>query len=125
MLTGGEAHDCPAGAELILQTKPGKALRGDKAYDSAELRASLKKRGTQAIIPNTSNRNRNSKFCKKRYRERDRIENAFFRLKDFRRIATRYDKSAANFAACVYCVAAAVWWASLSLDPRSPRVICF
>ena len=50
MLTGGEAHDCPAGAELIAQTKPGKALLGDKAYDSAELRASWKERGTQAII---------------------------------------------------------------------------
>jgi len=110
MLTGGEAHDCPAGAELILQTKPGKALLGDKAYDSAELRASLKKRGTQAIIPNKSNRKRKFKFSKKRYRERHRIENAFCRLKDFRRIATRYDKLVANFAASVYLVAAVVWW---------------
>jgi len=72
MLTGGEAHDCPAGAELILQTKPGKALLGDKAYDSAEWRASLKKRGTQAIIPNKSNRKRKFKFSNKRYRERHR-----------------------------------------------------
>jgi transposase len=110
MLTGGEAHDCPSGTELILQTKPGKTLLGDKAYDSAELRASLKERGTQAIIPNRCNRKRKFKFCKKRYRERHRIENAFCRLKDFRRIATRYDKLAVNFAASVYLVAAVVWW---------------
>jgi IS5 family transposase len=44
MLTGGEAHDCPAGTELILQTKAGRTLLGDKAYDSAELRAALKER---------------------------------------------------------------------------------
>jgi transposase len=110
MLTGGEAHDCPAGAELIQQTKPGKTLLGDKAYDSAELRASLKARGTQLIIPNKSNRKHNFKFSKRRYRERHRIENAFCRLKDFRRIATRYDKLALNFAASVYLIAAVVWW---------------
>jgi transposase len=110
MLTGREAHDCPAGTELILQTEPGKTLLGDKAYDSAELRASLKERGTQAITPNKSNRKRKFKFSKKQYRERHRIENAFCRLKDFRRIATRYDKLAVNFAASVYLLAAVVWW---------------
>ncbi len=48
------------------------------------------------------------KFSKKRYRDRHRIENAFCRLKDFRPIATRYDKLAANFAASVYLVATVV-----------------
>ena len=110
MLTGGEAHDCPAGTELILQTKAGGTLLGDKAYDSAELRAALKERGTNAIIPNKRNRKRKFKFSKKRYRERHRIENAVCRLKDFRRIATRYDKLAVTFAASVYLVAAIVWW---------------
>jgi putative transposase len=113
MLTGGEAHDCPAGTELFLETKPGKALLGDKAYDSGAVRASLKERGTQAVIPNKCNRKRKFKFkfSKKRYRDRHRIENAFCRPKDFRRIATRYEKLAVNFAASVYLVAAVVWWA--------------
>ena len=110
MLTGGEEHDCPVGAELVLHNKPGKTLLGDKAYDSAELRASLKERGTNAVIPNKCNRKRKFKFSKKQYRERHRIENAFCRLKDFRRIATRYDKLAVTFAASVYLVAAVVWW---------------
>ena len=67
MLTGGKAHDSHSGAELILQQPTGKTLLGDKAYDSAELRASLKERGTQAIIPNRCNRKRKFKFSKKRY----------------------------------------------------------
>jgi len=108
--TGGEAHDCPVGTELIEATKPAKDLLGDKAYDSRALRERLKARGTRATIPNRSNRKKKFKFSKKRYRERHRIENAFCRLKDFRRIATRYDKLAANFAASVYLVATVVWW---------------
>jgi hypothetical protein len=51
MLTGGEAHDCPSGTELILQTKPSDTLLGDKAYDSAELRASLKEHGNACDHP--------------------------------------------------------------------------
>jgi putative transposase len=87
MLTGREAHDCPAGAELILQIKPGKTLLGDKAYES-ELRTLLKDRGSQAIIPNRCDRKRKFKFSKKRYCDRHWIENAFCRLIYFRRIAT-------------------------------------
>jgi putative transposase len=111
LLTGGEAHDCPAGTELIEATKPSKHVLGDKAYDSAELRKRLKARGTKATIPNRSNRKKKFRFSRRRYRDRHRIENAFCRLKDFRRIATRYDKLATNFAASVYLVAAIVWWA--------------
>ncbi len=82
---------------------------GDKAYDSSELRERLKARGTKVTIPNRSNRKKKFRFSKKCYRERHRIENAFCRLKDFRRIATRYDKLAINFAASVYLVATVVW----------------
>jgi transposase len=110
LLSGGETHDCPAGADLIDRTKPAKLLLGDKAYDSSELRAALKDRGTKTVIPNRRNRKRKFRFSRKLYREPHRIENAFCRLKDFRRIATRYDKLAVNFAASVYLVAAIVWW---------------
>jgi len=110
MLTGGEAHDCPVGTELIEATKPADILLADKAYDSAELREQLKERGTKAVIPNRSNRKKKFGFSKKRYRERHKVENAFCRLKDFRRIATRYDKLEVMFVASVYLVAAIVWW---------------
>jgi len=109
-LTGGEAHDCPIAEPLIQQTKPSKKLLADKAYDSADLRKSLKKRGTKAVIPNKRNRKQPFSFSKKSYKERHRIENAFCRLKDFRRIATRYDRLATNFVASIHLVAAIVWW---------------
>jgi putative transposase len=63
------------------------------------------------VIPNRSNRKKKFRFSRRLYRERHKVENAFCRLKDFRRIATRYDKLAFNFAASVYLVAAVLWWA--------------
>jgi len=57
-----------------------------------ELRQQLEDQGTKAVIPNRSNRKKKYRFDKKQYRYRHKIENAWCRLKDFRRIATRYDK---------------------------------
>jgi transposase len=109
-LTDGSAHDCPVAQPLINSGKVAKRLLGDKAYDSAELRQWLRARGTKCVIPNRSNRKQPFSFSKKAYRERHRVENAFCRLKDFRRIATRYDRLARNFLASVYLVATIVWW---------------
>ena len=110
LLTGGEAHDCPVAERLIAIGKASKRLIADKAYDSAELRLWLKDRGTKPVIPNRSNRKQPFTFNRRLYKERRRIENAFGRLKDFRRIATRYDRLARNFLASVCIVAALVWW---------------
>jgi transposase len=108
--TGGEAHDCPVAERLIRRTKAAEELLADKAYDSDDLRGWLGERGTKAVIPNKSNRKRRFSFNKKSYRRRHLVENAICRLKDFRRIATRYDKLARNFLASVCLVAAIVWW---------------
>ena len=83
---------------------------GDKAYDSAELREQLIERGTKSVIPNRSNRKQPFRFSHRLYKLRWRIESAFNRLKDFRRIATRYDKLARNYLASVCLIAALVWW---------------
>ena len=84
---------------------------GDKAYDSAELREQLDERGTNPIIPNRCNRKQPFSFNKHIYKLRWRIESAFNRLKDFRRIATRYDRLATrNYLASVCLAAALVWW---------------
>jgi transposase len=91
LLTGGEAHDCPVGERLIRRVKPSKRMLGDKAYDSAKLREPFS-------------------FSKRIYKLRWRIESAFNRLKDFRRIATRYDRLARNYPASVCLAAAFVWW---------------
>jgi transposase len=109
-LTGGEAHDCPLAERLIDRVEKAERLLGDKAYDSAELREDLKQRGTKPVIPNRSNRKRPFRFSKRLYKLRWRIETAFNRLKDFRRIATRYDKLARNYLASVCLAATLVWW---------------
>jgi transposase len=110
LLTGGEAHDCPPAKRLIRRTKPAKKLLGDKACDSGELRLWLKGRGTKAVVPNRSCRKQPFCFDRSTYKLRHRVENAFCRLKDFRRIATRYDRLARNFLASICLVAAIVWW---------------
>src|SRR5258706_7517730 len=110
LLTGGEAHDCPIAERLIRRVKPSKRELGDKAYDSAELRDELHERGTKPVIPNRSNRKQPFRFSKRLYKLRWRIESAFNRLKDFRRIATRYDRLARNYLASVCLAAALVWW---------------
>jgi transposase len=92
LLTGGEAHDCPPAQRLIRRAKAARKLLGDRAYDSAELRQWLEDRGTKLVVPNKSNRKQPFSFDRKSYKQRHRIENAFCRLKDFRRIATRYDR---------------------------------
>ena len=110
LLTGGEAHDYPVTERLIRRVKPSKRMLGDKAYDSAELRDELDERGTKPVIPNRSNRKQPYSFSKRLYKLRWRIESAFNRLKDFRRIATRYDRLARNYLASVCLAAALVWW---------------
>jgi len=85
-------------------------MLGDRAYDSAELREQLAQHGTKAVIPNRCNRKQPFSFSKRLYKLRWRIEHAFNRLKDFRRIATRYDKLARNYLASVCLAAALVWW---------------
>jgi len=110
LLTGGEAHDCPPAQRLIRRVKAATRLLGDKAYDSAELRHWLKQRGTKPVVPNRSNRQQPFSFDKRAYKQRHRIENAFGRLKDFRRIFTRYDRLARNFLASACLAAAIVWW---------------
>ena len=109
-MTGGEAHDCPVAERLINRVEAAERLLADKAYDSAELREELDQRGTKPVIPNRSNRKQPYSFSKRLYKLRWRIESAFNRLKDFRRIATRYDRLARNYLASVCLAAALVWW---------------
>lgn len=111
VLTGGEAHDCPVGAELIGATEPAELMLGDKGYDSTDLRQRLKDGGTKPVVPNRSNRKKRIRFDRRQYCELRKIENALCRLKDFRRVATRYDKLALVFTASVYLAATVAWLA--------------
>jgi len=83
---------------------------GDAAYDSNGFRAFLTERGTTPVIKENPTRKRHHPFDKAAYRGRNIIERAFSHLKDWRRVATRYDKLARNFAATVMLAAMFRWW---------------
>ncbi len=85
-------------------------LIADKGYDANRLRKDLRSQGTVPVIPGRSNRKRIIRYDKARYKERHLIENAFCRLKDFRRIATRYHKLAANFLSAVALATIVAYW---------------
>jgi len=95
---------------LIAAAGPISRLMADKAYDTNPLRALLADKGIEPVIPSIRRRKPLIPYDARAYRERNLIERMFCRLKDFRRIATRYDKLARNFLASVMLVAALIWW---------------
>ena len=109
-LSGGNIADIALAAPLLQDTAPSAWLIGDKGYDADHLRVLLTSRGTIAVIPNKSNRKRRFPFDPERYKERNLIERTNCRLKDFRAIATRYDKLARNFLAGLCLVTALLYW---------------
>ena len=96
------------GARLILNALPAAAtLIADRGYDSNWFRQALSERGIEPCIPSTKSRNQPLDYDKGLYQQRHRIENMFAKLKDWRRIATRYDRCAHTFFSAI-CIAAAV-----------------
>jgi transposase len=110
VLTGGNVHDRKMAEVLLRPLRPAKQLLADKGYDCDDLRLWLQRRGTNPIIPGRSNRLNPMHYNKKRYRLRNVIERMFCRIKDFRRLATRYDKSARHFLSALCLVAAFAFW---------------
>jgi len=86
------------------------ALIADKVYDGDDFRAEIIDHGATPVIPNKSNRKTLHRFSKRAYKGRNVIERCFCRLKDFRRIATRYDKLARNFLAAIQLAALVAYW---------------
>ena len=82
----------------------------DKGYDSAALRQWLAARGTEPVIPPRANRKLQYTYDKALYRNRNVIERSFGRLKDYRRIATRFDKNVQNFLAALCIAVTLIWW---------------
>jgi transposase len=108
-LTGGQAHDL-VGADHLLPSMEADMLIADKAFDADErVLVPLAKAGKSAVIPPKSNRRLPRDYDKDLYKARHLIENFFAKLKQFRAIATRYDKTARNFLAGIHLAAAAIW----------------
>src|SRR4249920_1584179 len=109
-LTPGQDADIAAAPDVLALAPPMSVLLADKGYDGDNLRAEIVRRGAKPVIPNKSNRVVIHRFNKRAYKGRNVIERCFCRLKDFRRIATRYDKLARNFLAAVHLAALVAYW---------------
>src|SRR5437764_5996099 len=99
ILTPGQAGDCPVAAQLLGHLRPDTIVLADKAYDADWLRRQIEAAGAAPNIPPMVHRRRKPCFSPVLYRARNRIERFFNRIKHFRRLATRYEKHAANFLA--------------------------
>ena len=107
ILTGGHVHDVRAAPQLLEGVACG-ALLGDKAYDADALIGRLREVGIAIVIPPKSNRKEKRECDFTLYKERNLIERFFGKLKQFRAIATRYDKLARNFLGAIRLVAAVI-----------------
>lgn len=108
-LTPGQAHDLE-GADALLPDVAAETVIADKAFDADErVIEPLAKAGKTAVIPPRSNRKNPRDYDKDLYAARHLIENFFCKLKQFRAIATRYDKTARNFLAGIHLAAAVIW----------------
>jgi transposase len=95
---------------LLERARGARYVIADKGYDADPLRRTLRQAGAVPVIPGRLTRKRPVRYDRGRYRDRHLIENAFCRLKDFRRIATRYDKLAVNFLSAVALAATLAFW---------------
>jgi transposase len=109
MLTPGNACDLDGADQLILELEAD-ALLADRAYDADErVLQVLEEQGKTAVIPPKRNRTVQRAYDKDLYQARHLIENFFAKLKQYRAIATRYDKRASNFLGAIYLAASIIW----------------
>ena len=109
-LTGGQVADIEQ-AQALIKGFHTQAVIGDKGYDADALVACIEASGAQAVIPPRKNRNEQRPYDHDLYKERNLVERFFNRLKQFRRIATRYEKLTCNFASMINLVFTYLWLA--------------
>ena len=110
-LTPGNIADITAAHELAAKLPSNGCLIGDMGYDAKKLRVDLAFRGTATVIPTNPTHKHQWYINRETYKDRNLIERTWCRIKDYRRIATRYDKLARNFASSVALAAVIIWWA--------------
>ena len=110
LLSEGQMSDYK-GAALMLDALPqAKVMLGDKGYDANWFRHALTERGIVACIPSKTNRKKPLAHDQILYRQRHKIENMFGKLKDWRRIHTRYDRCAHTFFSAICIAAIVIFW---------------
>ena len=110
LLSAGNINDISMAEVLIQAAGPFRRLLADRGYDANHLRGLLAQRGAEAVIPSTTARKTPIPYDTGAYRERNRIERMWCRLKDFRRVATRYDKLARKYLSGVLIAATCAYW---------------
>ena len=109
VLTPGQAHDLLGAGDLLSALGEGDILLGDKAYDADWLRRQIEAQGAAPNIPDKSNRKEKHCFSKTLYKERNRVERFFNKIKHFHRIATRFEKYAENYLAMIKLASIRIW----------------
>lgn len=110
LLSEGQMSD-HKGAAMILPVLPdAETLIGDKGYDSDAFRDALAEREITPCIPPRAKRQNPASYCKASYKQRHKVENMFAKLKDWRRISTRYDRCAHTFFSAICIAATVIFW---------------
>ena len=108
ILTPGQWHDITQ-AEDLVEGLQGEHLLADKAYDSDEFRDHIDEAGMEAVIPPNRSRSRAIPYDKEVYKERHLVECFINKIKHFRRIATRYEKTDTAYMAMLFLAGAVIW----------------
>jgi len=107
-LTAGQKGDAPH-ADALIEGLPAEVVMADAAYDSDRLREAIAQKGAVPVIPNNPSRARTYPLHKHLYAQRHLIECCFSKLQQFRRVATRFEKTARHYLAVVTIAAIALW----------------
>ena len=110
LLSEGQMSDYKGAALMLAVLPQAKAMLGDKGYDADWFRNALTERGIVPCIPSKANRKIPIGHDRTLYRQRHKIENMFGRLKDWRRIHTRYDRCAHAFFSAICIAAVVIFW---------------
>lgn len=108
ILTAGQRGDAPQ-AEPLIEGLPAQVVMADTAYDADHLRQAIADKGAVAVIPNNPSRAKKYSLDKHLYAQRHLVECCFSKLKQFRRVATRFEKTARNYLAVVTLAAIVLW----------------
>ena len=108
ILTAGQKGDAPQAGPL-LEDAPAEVVIADAAYDADHIRQAIADKGAEAAIPNNPSRSLKHRLDEHFYAQRHLIECCISKLKQFRRVATRYEKTARNYLAIIIIAAIVLW----------------
>ena len=109
-MTAGQISDYTSAAALLDSLPAAQWTLGDRGYDADWFRDALEEKGIKPCIPGRTSRGKPVKYDKRKYKRRNRIEIMFGRLKNWRRVATRYDRCPTVFFSAICLAATVIFW---------------